>query len=418
LARAGAERQVVALAVALAAGFGVLAAASVALPATARLGTWLPIHLLFAGSATTAIAGLMPFFSVAVSGARPVHAALRFAAVSSVAVGALIVVGARFAAPVLTGPDALPAGIGGLVYLAGLILVGWATLAPLRAAMGSRRLLIGAIYGIAAADVLAGAGLATLLLLGYLPVVQEWAALKPAHAWLNLFGFVSLAICGSLLHLLPTVAGARIRRSAATVTSFAGVAGGPPLAALGFAVGSQVVALAGAVILVTGAIALAVHGLDVWHSRARWTTDLGWHSLTTGSLIAAIGWFVVGTALAGAQIATGWSSGAGWQLGALIVPIGAGWVGQALIGASAHLVPAVGAGSPERHAHQRQILGRAGPLRLVMLNAGLVAVVLGDGLSLVGEVAVALAALASFSLLGAALMAPDPRHRLLGSGHG
>jgi nitrite reductase (NO-forming) len=396
--------------------FGLLAAASVALPATARLGSWLPIHLLFAGTASTAIAGMMPFFSVAVSTARPVHLAVRLAAVILVAGGALTVVAARLATSALTGPDALPAGIGGLVYLAGLIFVGWATLAPLRAALGSRRLLVGAIYGIAAADVLAGAGLATLLLLGYPPAVQDWAALKPAHAWLNLFGFVSLTICGSLLHLLPTVAGARIRRSIASVASFAGVAGGPPLAALGFAAENQLLALTGAAILVIGALALVIFAAQAWRSRGHWTTDRSWHRLTTGSLIAAIGWFVVGTALACAQVASGWSSGAGWQLGAVIVPIGAGWVGQALIGASAHLVPAVGAGSPERHARQRQILGRAGPLRLVVFNAGLVALMVGDGLTLVGEVAVALAVLAAIVLLGTALLAADPRHRL-GSGH-
>jgi nitrite reductase (NO-forming) len=416
LARAGAERQVVALAVGLAAVFGLLAAASVALPATARLGAWLPIHLLFAGSASTAIAGLMPFFSVALSTARPVHVAVRLAAVILVAAGALIVVAARFAASALTGPDALPAGVGGLVYMAGLILVGWATLAPLGTALGSRRLLIGAIYGVAAADVLAGAGLATLLLLGYPPAVQEWAALKPAHAWLNLFGFVSLTICGSLLHLLPTVAGARIRRSAASVASFAGVAGGPPLVALGFAAGSQVVALAGAAILVIGALALVIHASQVWLSRAHWTTDRGWHRLTTGSLIAAIAWFLGGTALAGAQVATGWSSGAAWQLGPVIAPIGAGWVAQALIGASAHLLPAVGSGSPERHARQRQILGRGGPLRLVLFNAGLIAAALGDGLTLFGMAAVAVAAIAAILLLGVALLATDPGHRL-GSAH-
>ena len=158
--------------------------------------------------------------------------------------------------------------------------------------------MIGFIYGMAVINVVCGAALASLLLLGWLPALQNWPALKPAHAWLNVFGFVSLAIAGSLLHLLPTVAGTRISDSRATVCAYLGIAMGPPIAALGFILGVDALTLAGAVVLVIGALALGVYGLDVVRRSFDWRTDHGWHRFTTWSLVAGIAWFIVGCAIA------------------------------------------------------------------------------------------------------------------------
>ena len=331
MARSGAERQVTVLAIGLAACFVALAFASLMLPSDTRPGAWLPVHLLFAGGAATAIAGVMPFFSAAVSGAPPAPASVRAGAVTAVAAGALLVSAGRVLNPALTGPDAQLTAFGALVYITGLVLVGWATLVPLRRALGPRRVVIAAIYGSALVNVILGAGLAALLLLGFAPVVADWPALKPAHAWLNLFGFVSLTIAGSLLHLLPTVVGARIGRTRASLVSVAGLAAGPLLAATGFAMGSTPVALAGAALVVVAALALGLHALNTMRARATWTTDPDWHRFTTWSLVAGVAWFIVGGLAAAATIWNGGATSAGWQLSPLIAPLGIGWVAQVLV---------------------------------------------------------------------------------------
>ena len=406
------ERVVAAAAIGLSAAFVALALFAMALPANATLGAWLPVHLLLAGAATTAIAGMMPFFSAAIANAPPAPGWLRFAAVLGVAIGALVVVGGRIASPAVAGGGAWIAGAGGVVFIGGLALVGAATLLPLRLALGGRRAVIGFIYGMAVINVVCGATLASLLLLGWLPALQEWPALKPAHAWLNVFGFVSLAIAGSLLHLLPTVAGTRISESRATVATYLGVALGPPLAALGFVLGMDALTLAGAVVLVIGALALGMYGLDVVRRSFDWRTDHAWHRFTTWSLAAGIAWFIVGCAIAAWIVLRGGATATGWQLDPLIAPVFVGWVAQVLVGAWSHLVPAVGPGLPPRHAVQRRILGWLATPRVALLNVAVLLMLAGNlpGLSLLFEIgvgAVAVAGIAAILLLAAALAVDD-----------
>ena len=407
------ERVVAATAIGFAGVFVALSLIAVATPGEAGLGAWLPVHLLLAGAATTAIAGVMPFFSAAIANAPPAPGWLRFAAILGVAFGALLVVGGRIASPALVGGNAWFAGAGGVFFIAGLALVGAATLLPLRFALGGRRVVMGFIYGMAVLNVVCGAMLASLLLLGWLPALQDWPALKPAHAWLNVFGFVSLVIAGSLLHLLPTVVGTRIGDSRASVVAYLGVATGPPIAALGFILGVGWIALAGALVMVIGALALSFYALDVIRHAAHWTTDPTWHRFTAWSLIAAIGWFVVGSAIAAWIVFVGGASPAGWQLTPLIAPVFVGWVAQVLVGAWSHLVPAVGPGLPPRHAVQRRILGQLGTARLTLLNVGVLLMLLGvlPNLSLlfgIGVAAVAVSGIAAVALLAASLAVREP----------
>lgn len=407
--RGGTDRRVTLLAMSLAAAFVGLTILSVLTPAAATLGTWLPLHLLLAGAASTAIAGVMPFFSAAVSNAPPAATAVRLLGVLGVATGAVLLVIGRGYWPVGSGISGTQvAGFGGLAYLVGLTAVGAATLLPLRVAIGARRMFMGAIYGLALLNVAAGVALSTAFLFGWPPVMSAWVQLKPAHAWLNLFGFVSLVIAGSLLHLLPTVVGARIRRTRASIVCFAALAFGPPLVALGFAAQIAVLQLIGSAVTVIGALALAWHAVAVMRSRATWTSDHWWHLFTTWSLIAGIGWFVVAALFGAGEIVTGSSAPAAWNLAPLAAPLGIGWVAQVLIGAWSHLVPAVGPGSPEQHARQRAILGRAGSFRLAMVNLGAGAIVAGgafsiQSLELAGLAAVLIAGVIAVVLLATAL---------------
>jgi nitrite reductase (NO-forming) len=408
------ERRVTALAIALAGIFVALSAVTFIFP-DRSLGTWLPVHLLFAGAAATAIGGVMPFFAAAVTGGRPAPVPIRIAGVMGVAAGASLIAAGRLVAPALGGPSAWPAGVGGLVFLGGVVAVAAATLLPLRSAGGPARVILGIVYTVALVNIATGATLATLLLLGSADVARAWPGLRAAHAWLNVFGFVSLVVAGSLLHLLPTVVGARISRTPASVATFALLAIGPALAALGFAIDDRDISVVGATLAFAGSVALGAHTMSVMRRRASWTSDAAWHRFTGWSLSAGVAWFIVGTGIALATTLLSESVDEGWQLGPLVAPIGVGWVAQVLIGAWSHLVPSVGAGSPQRHARQRRILGLAGPARVAAFNAGVAAMVLATFvapvagvLSTVGVVTVAAAALTAVGLLVASLLTRAP----------
>ena len=92
LARRAADRRVTAFGMALAAGYLALTVLSVLAPPALRMGAWLPLHLLLAGAAATAVAGVMPFFAAGVASVPPAATPIRVAGVAGVAVGAGLVV--------------------------------------------------------------------------------------------------------------------------------------------------------------------------------------------------------------------------------------------------------------------------------------------------------------------------------------
>ncbi|HJW21744.1 MAG TPA: hypothetical protein VJ506_04870 [Candidatus Limnocylindrales bacterium] len=341
--------------------------ASLALPPALRLGTWLPLHLVLAGGAGTAIAAMLPFFSAALTVAPPAPPRLRVAAILATALGALMAAVGR----ALSGPGSDPlAAAGAGVFVIGAFVVLLATLVALRGATGPRRPATEVAYIVGLVEVVIGVALAALFLAGSPQVAAQWAALKPAHAWLNLFGFVAIVVAGTLAHFAPTVAGARIGRRRWAALAVAGLGAGAPVVALGYGTGADLVARLGAALEVLGALALAAHGWQAHRARFAWTTDHAWHAFTSGSLLAAPAWLVVATAVAAVRIGEAGADPSGWQVDGLLAPLIGGFVVQALLGALSHLLPAIGPGSPERHAIQRRILGRDGRLRLGAWNVG------------------------------------------------
>jgi hypothetical protein len=114
-------------------------------------------------------------------------------------------------------------------------------------------------------------------------------------------------------------------------------------------------------------------------ARGRWTTDLGWHRLTAGALLAGQAWLGFGLAVAAARVIALGADPAGWSLPVLVGPLLVGGVAQILVGAMSHLLPAIGPGDQVRHAGQRRLLGRAASGRLAALNAGAAFVAIGYG---------------------------------------
>jgi len=366
-----ADRLVAMTAISLAVGFLALAVATALLPAADRVGLWLPIHLALAGAATTAIAGVMPFFSAAIATSQPVDARLRWSSVAAVALGAATVT-LGFSDGALT-----VAAVGGTLFSFGVVLVGYAMLVPFRRGLGPRGGIVAVGYAAALAMVLVGAIMATLFVSGWRPVLEAWGYLKPAHAWLNLVGFVSLIIATTLLHFFPTVIGARIQRVPAAYATTIGIAAGAALVALGFGVRSDLVARIGAALVVIGAVALAIYAVQVWRTRARWTGDHGWHRFAMGGLISAIAWFEIGMLAATSRILADGAAPTAVSVDVLAGPLIAGWMGLAVLASATHLVPSVGPGDPYEHARQRVLLGRWATPRLVVANLGAAALSAG-----------------------------------------
>ena len=396
-------------AVVIAGGF--LALASVVALAGPRgpgpTAPWLPLHLALAGGATTAIAGVMPFFVAALAAGHPANARVRGAAVALIATGALLV-SVRGVAP----SAVWVAGAGGFVFLTGVAATAVATRQAGRAGLMVRRPIVSLGYSAALANLAVGASLGTLAAIGATPVLERWAMLRPAHAWANLVGFVSVVFVATLLHFLPTVLGTRIVPRRTAVVAVLAPALGVPLVVAGLVVGLPAAAAGGATVVLVGAIALGVEAVATVRARGRWTTEPGWHLVVEAGLVAGIAWYAIGIALATGRLAA-FAVGAapdGWSTPLVAAPLAVGWVVQVMVSSWTHLLPSIGPGDPPAHARQRAVLGRWAAPRLVALNLGaaLLALAWPTGaaeLAGVGVGVVAVAVLASIALGGLAIRA-------------
>ena len=398
------DRRIALGSVVVAAGFlGLAALVAIAQQfGSAADAPWLPLHLTLAGGATTAIAGVMPFFVAALSGGQAAPRRTRAAAVALVAVGALLI-GARAVWPAA----GWVAGAGGLVFLAGVAATATATRTTGRTGLLVRRPIVTLGYRVALANLAVGASLGTLAAIGFVPVLERWASLRPAHAWANLVGFVSVVVIATLLHFLPTVLGTRIVPRRTAVISVLGPALGVPIVVGGLVLGLPVVAGGGAIVVCVAAGALAIETVASVRARGRWTTDPGWHFLAEVGLVAGTGWYVLGIVLASARL-VGYAVGVapdGWSTPLVGAALVVGWVMQVLIASWTHLVPAIGPGDQATHRRQRMLLGRWAAPRLLALNAGAALLALGWplGVSALAVTGVALVAVAVLSSVGLAV---------------
>jgi hypothetical protein len=399
----GIDRRVALVGISVAMAFMAVALASLALPDATRKGLWLPLHLALAAGATSAIAGVMPFFVAAFAAARPADPALRVGGVVGVAGGA-----AAVATGVVAAPGGWLAPVGGLVFVSGVVLTGAATVRPLSGGLGPSRGLISQAYVGALVIVTIGATIATLDLAGWPPVVEAWARLRPAHAWLNLIGFVSLITATTLLHFFPTVVGSRIATHRSARLTVLGLGGGSIVVAAGYWLAVDILVRIGAAMAVLGSLALVTYAARIWVARARWTTDASWHLFSIGGLGSAMIWFVTGMAILGARAAVFGGAPSGWAVDVFVAPLAVGWIGLAFLASATHLVPAVGPGDLSAHAQQRHILGTAAAPRLVTADCGVAAISLGlplgiAGLATAGVALVGLAFTATALLLARAV---------------
>lgn len=133
----------------------------------------------------------------------------------------------------------------------------------------------------------------------------------------------------------------------------------------------------GAICSLVGAWALAWHAVEVVRARGHWTTDVGWHRMATGGLVAASGWFAVAMLVAAGRVLLAGTTPAAWRLEDVLAPLAVGWALQTLVAAWTHLLPSIGPGGPPEHARQRMRLGWGTTARLAALNAGTALLAIG-----------------------------------------
>lgn len=403
------DRRVVAASLVVAGAFVLAAGMAIGVGAMGvAVAAWLPLHLLLAGAASTAIVGVMPFFVGALAAAPPAGLRLRSASVALVALGAAGVAGRS----IVPGAGWLPV-VGGSLYLAGIACAAAATRQAGRRGLMARRPIVTLAYALALLNVGVGASLGTLLVAGWTPIVERWGLLRPAHAWTNLVGFVSLVVVGTLLHFLPTILGTRIVSRRSGTLAVLGLGLGAPVVVAGFTLGVDVVVRLGAIVSGVGVAGVVAEAVTDLRSRGRWTGDRGWHLVAGGMLLAGCAWFAVGAGLAVLRVLALGADGAAWSSSLVAAPLVGGWVVQVLIGSATHLLPAIAPGGPREHAVRRGILGRWALPRFIALNAGVLLLATGwwGGVEAAAWLGLAIAGggiLASVVLAARALRATAP----------
>ena len=358
------ERHVLALGLAVAGLFVAVAGLSALTTLVVGGSAWASLHLALVGAATVAIGTFMPHFAVTLAGTRPAPAPERLTAILLLAIGAVGVV---------AGMSVIGSGwtlAGAVLAIAGVGLTARHTVAPTRDPLARRHPIALLAYGLALGELAAAMAIGAAGAVGVPAVTGAWATLRPAHAWLALFGAVSLTIFATLVYLAPTVLGARLRPSIPLAVGLVGVAVGPVLTAAGFALDLRPAVVAGMAVTLFGAVGQVAYAADQYRRRGPFTTEHDWRRVVVGHLLGGTAWFAAACAVALAAVIGG-GPVAGWSIGVLAVPMVGGWLLQELVGSWTHLVPAVTPGSPVDHAAQRRVLAFASRSRLVAWNAGI-----------------------------------------------
>jgi hypothetical protein len=156
-----------------------------------------------------------------------------------------------------------------------------------------------------------------------------------------------------------------------------------------------------------GALGQVAYALDAHRRRGPFTSEHDWRGVVVWHLVGGTAWFAAACAVALAGVAGG-GPVAGWSIGALAVPMVAGWLLQELVGSWTHLVPSVTPGTPADHAAQRRVLALASRTRLVAWNVGVGLAWAGlaldaPWLAFAGAIAIGAAAITSVTTLARSL---------------
>jgi nitrite reductase (NO-forming) len=344
----------------------IAAAASLTLPAHDRLGVWLPLHLALAGAAVTTISGNMQMFASTLTATPSIRPAVGYGQLVLVNVGTLLItLGLPISRPVLVVA-------GGCAFGIGVLLLGVLVRSAMRRSLNRRHVLPLVLYLAAVACALVGVAIGATLGSGVVHHADVYLALRRAHVTLNLLGFVSLTIAGTLLTLLPTILRTRmVARGGWLAGWLLGV--GTVVLAGGFAAQAWAVADVGAITYACGALVLG--------SMAAVTirTVIGRRgappALTAAAhVVAALLWFCSG-AIALAVIVVSGGDVETFLPPALAI-FALGWTVQMLLGAWSYLIPSAAPGGPGERRAYFAVMDAGGLAQAAALNAGLALVAL------------------------------------------
>jgi nitrite reductase (NO-forming) len=383
------------------------------LPTSTRLGIWLPLHLALAGAASVAISGAMQNFALTLTATPAPPLPLVWAQFGLANLGAgLVAVGY---------PDHLDLFVaaGGACFVGAMAILGWIVMRAWRRALNKRHPFPVAMYGAAVGAVLLGGTLGALVGSGAVRDPEVWLGLRQAHLTLNVLGFVSLTIVGTLVTLLPTVLRIRIPPWHGPVVGWA-LCVGVVLVATGLGLRLEPVAAVGGIGVVLGTMGTA------WLAVAAMRTPRTWPVPIAGKhFVAGVAWFVGGAMGLAVALARGLDAFAAYREPYLIAFVG-GWIVQVLLGAWTYLLPMARPGHPDERRRQLSVAELGGTLQLVALNGGLLLLLagaldrgpqalvpVGTGLALGGG-AVALAKAWAFPLLAKAQVLTPRLRRIWG----
>ncbi|NES37202.1 hypothetical protein G3554_13670, partial [Micromonospora sp. PPF5-17] len=320
---------------------------------------WLAIHLLLLGAVTNAILVWSAHFTAAVlrtpvpSRRRPEGVRL---AVLNVGVCAVLVGGTA---------DRPWVGVGGAALVFAAVAAHLAWLARrLRRALPARFRVTVHYYLAASLALLAGVPVGAGMLL---TDDAHRPRLLLFHAHVNLLGWVTLTVLGTLLTLWPTMLRTRMAdgaaRAAAVALPLACV--GLLLLGLGLLAWWRAVTAVGLALFLLGVSVALRPALAVARGRPP-------YAFATWSLAAAAGWLLVALAVDAVTLLTATEPATAVdRFGQVLIPLLVGFVGQVLVGALTYLLPVVLGGGPAPVRARAALLDRHGPQRVAMTNAAL-----------------------------------------------
>jgi hypothetical protein len=344
------------------------AALALLLPASTRLGYWLPLHLALAGAVSVAISGNMATFAWTLTATPSGDPWIARTQLSLITAGAALI-----AAGYPKARTALVA-IGGACFVGAAVLLLLILWSAWRRSLNRRHGFPMVMYALAVGSVIAGGTIGAVLGTGA-AAASRFDRLRDAHMALNVLGWASLTIIATLTTLLPTVLRLRMPR---WNQWRAGILLTVGLAALvaGLGTGARSIAALGALAYWIGGLqvaALVVRGVS---APRNWPAPAAARHMILGFV-----WFVAGGA------ALTWATVTG-SFDAFIpsfeVMFVCGWLIQTLLGSWSHLLPTMRSGSPDdrRRWFTAMDLG-IGP-QVLALNGGLVLLALAAG-HLVGD---------------------------------
>lgn len=194
-------------------------------------------------------------------------------------------------------------------------------------------------YGLAVLALFGGIGLAELIAIGaFLPDSVNLARL--AHLHLNLMGFVTLTIVGTMHNLFPTVAGSRLYSDRLAIAAFVALPLGVASLVSGFIIAEPLFQIIAGFVLFAGVLCYG------WNILRTWLAAETRLSLPVLHLLCATGWLIL---TVGGGIFLSWNSrtdppefptGTAHLMGYSHMAL-VGFMLQTIMGAISHLLPVI-----------------------------------------------------------------------------